>query len=148
MVKMCDAEVLIFPGIFVTICLSLILLLPKQTIHKQKKLTKQRKYKSFQKDYPAIIYILRHFFFIIFLILLFNKAKQTKWTRMSYNNVKNSIFSSINILEPQDSTWNSFLRCQVSYFALANIRLYRYDSFFRFILLLSSEINITRIWLT
>ena len=68
----------IFPGIFVTICLSLILLLPKQTIHKQKKFTKQRKYKSCQKDYPAIIYILRHSLFIIFLILLFNKAKQTK----------------------------------------------------------------------
>ena len=36
---------------------------------------------------------------------------------------------------------NSFLRYQLSYFALANIRLHRYDLFFRFILLLSGDIN-------
>ena len=42
----------------------------------------------------------------------------------------------------QDSTRNSFLRCQLSYFAIANIPLHRYDSFFRFILLLSGVTNV------
>ena len=60
---------------------------------------------------------------------------------MSHNNVKNTIFFSINILEIQDSTRNSSLRCQLSYFALANILLRRYDSFFTFTLLPSGDIN-------
>ena len=76
--------------------------------------------------------------FIIFLILSFNKIKQAKETRMSNNNIKNIIFLN------GDTRFNknSFLRCQLSYFPLANIRLHRYDSFFRFILLLSGDINI------
>ena len=41
-----------------------------------------------------------------------------------------------------DTTRNSFLKCQLSYFALANIRLHKYDSFLRFILLLSGNINV------
>ena len=118
----------VFPGIFVTVCLSLMLLLPKQIILKQKKLAKQRKYKNCRKAYPSF-YILCHSLFIICLILLFNKIKQAKETRMSYNNVKNTIFFLITILEIQDSTWNSFLSYQLFYFALANIRLHRYDSF-------------------
>ena len=61
---------------------------------------------------------------------------------MSYNNVKDKIFFSINNLEIQDSTRNSFLRCQLSYFALANIRLHRFDSFLLFILLFSGDINV------
>ena len=131
----------VFPFVFVTVCLSLILLLPKQIILKQKKSAKQIKYKSRQKAYPTF-YILHHSLFIICLILLLNKIKQSKETRMSYNNVKNTIFFSINIFEIQDSTRNSFLRCQLSNFALANIRVHRYDSFFRFILLLSGNINV------
>ena len=34
------------------------------------------------------------------------------------------------------------MRCQLSYFAFANIRLHSYDSFFRFILLLSCDVNV------
>ena len=37
---------------------------------------------------------------------------------------------------------NSFLICQVSYFALVNIWLYWYDSYSRLILLLSYNINV------
>ena len=86
----------------------------------------------------ATFYFLHHSLFIIFLILSFNKIKQAKETRMSYNNIKNKIFLN------GDTRFNtnSFLRCQLSYFPLANIRLHRYDSFFRFILLLSGDINI------
>ena len=113
----------VFPGIFVTVCMSLTLLLPKQIILKQKKSAKQRKYKNPPKAYPTF-YVLSHSLFIICLILLFNKIKQAKEKRMSYNNNKNTIFFSINILEIQDSTRNSFLRCQPSYFALANILLH------------------------
>ena len=50
--------------------------------------------------------------------------------------------TQINVLEIQDSTRNSFLRCQRSYFALANIWLHRYDSFFKCILLFSGDINV------
>ena len=43
-----------FPGIFVIVCLLIILLLlPKQTIFDKKKLAKQRKYKNGQKDNPT-----------------------------------------------------------------------------------------------
>ena len=50
---------------------------------------------------------------------------------MPYSCVKRSnIFSKI------------YWRCQLSYFALANIRLHRCDSFFRFILLLQGDINV------
>ena len=65
---------------------------------------------------------------------------------MSYNNAKNTIFFLITILEIQDSTWNSFLSYQLSYFALANIRLHRYDSFsglFFFFLLFLGDINVS-----
>ena len=113
-----------------SVCLSLTLLLPKQIILKQKKSAKLAK--------SATFYFLHHSLFIIFLILSFNKIKQAKETRMSYNNIKNIIFLN------GDTRFNtnSFLRCQLSYFPLANIRLHRYDSFFRFILLLSGDINI------
>ena len=56
--------------------------------------------------------------------------------------MKSSNIFSLNFLEILDITKNSFLRCQLSYFALANIRLHRYNSFFRFILLLSCDINV------
>ena len=46
-----------------------------------------------------------------------------------------SNFISLNFLEILNITTNSFLRCHLSYFALANIWLCRYDSFFRFIAL-------------
>ena len=89
-------------------------------------------------------YILRHSLFLICLILLFNKTKQAKETRMSYNNKKkHHFFFSINISKIQDSTWNSFLRWYLSYFALENIRLHRNDSFFRIILLLLGDINVS-----
>ena len=121
---------IIFSGIFATLCLSLILLLPKQTMLKQKKSAKQRQYKSRQKDT------------LIFIILLFNKIKKTEEKRMSYNNIKNNFFL-INVLEIQDSTRNSFLTCQILYFALAIFRLHRYDSFFRFLLLVLGDINVS-----
>ena len=48
----------VFAGIFVTVCLSVILLLPKQFILKQKKSAKQRKYKNRQKACPTFcIYV-------------------------------------------------------------------------------------------
>ena len=96
----------VFPGIFVTACLSLTPLLPKEIILKQKKSAKHRKYKNCQKPYPTF-YILWHSLLIICLLLLFNKIKQPKELRMSYNNNRNTTFFSINILEIQDSTWNS-----------------------------------------
>ena len=85
----------IFLGIFVTVCLSLILLLPKQIILKQEKSANQRKYKNRQKAYLTF-YILRHFLFIICLILLFNKIKQTKEAIMSYNNDENTFLFILN----------------------------------------------------
>ena len=71
-----------------------------------------------------------------------NKIKQAKETRMSYNNIKNTNFFLINVLQIQDSTQSNFLRCYLSYIALENIRLHRYDSFFRLILLFSAYINV------
>ena len=100
---------------------------------KHNKSATQRKYKNHQKAYPTF-YILCHSLFITCLILLFNKIKQAKETR-------NAFFFSINILEIQDSPRTSFLRCQLSYFALSYIPLHRYDSFFRFISLLWGDIN-------
>ena len=61
---------------------------------------------------------------------------------MPYNCIKSSNFFSLNILEILDITTNIFLGCQLSFFALANIRLHRYNSFFRLILLLSVDINV------
>ena len=42
----------------------------------------------------------------------------------------------------QDITWNIFLRCQLSYFALANIPFDIYDSFLRIFLFLLGDTNI------
>ena len=78
-----------------------------------KKLIKQGKYNNGQKASPTF-YILK-----TFLIPITNKVKQEK---------------EINFLQIVDKTRNSLLRCKLSYFALTNIRLHRYDSFFRFIL--------------
>ena len=58
---------------------------------------------------------------------------------MPGNCINRSKLFSINFLEILHKTKNSFLRCQPSYFALANICLQRHDSFFIFILLLSSD---------
>ena len=41
-----------------------------------------------------------------------------------------------------DITRNLLLRCQLSYFYQANIKLHQYDSFFRFTLSLCGDINI------
>ena len=60
---------------------------------------------------------------------------------MSYNNKKNNFFLNKHLRHTRFSR-NSFSRCQLSYFALANIWLHRHDSFFRFTLLLSGDINI------
>ena len=54
---------------------------------------------------------------------------------MPYKCIKSSNLSSMKILKIRDITKNSYLS-QLSYFALANIRLHRYDLFFRFISLL------------
>ena len=56
--------------------------------------------------------------------------------------LKAQTFFSMNFLEILDITKNSFLRCELLYFALANIRLHRNDSFSRFILLLLGDINV------
>ena len=72
---------------------------------------------------------------------LFNKIKHEKV--MSYINIYSTNFFSINILQRLDLRQNCYLRCQLSFFApLENIRLHRYDSFFRFILLLWSSTNV------
>ena len=130
-----------FSGIFVTVCFLIILLLPKQTIPTKKKLTKRKKYKSGPKT-NTTFFILHHSLLMIFLVLLSNKTKQPKDTSTTYNCIKSSNFFSLNFLKILDITTNSFLRCYLSYFALAKIRLLRYDSFFRFILLLSGDINV------
>ena len=49
---------------------------------------------------------------------------------------------AINFLRTLDLTQYSISRCRLPYFALANIRLHRYDTFFRFILLFSGDENI------
>ena len=126
---MIDLSSIVFPGFFVTVCLLLTLLLPKQIILKQRKLAKQRKYKIAKKLTLNFIFSIT---FLFLICLLLNNIKQAKEKRMTYNN-RNTIFFSRNILEIQDSTRNSFLRSQLSYFPPANIRLHRYDSFFRFI---------------
>ena len=56
--------------------------------------------------------------------------------------ISKTSFFSISFFEIQDITQNKFLRCQLSYFALANIRLHRYDSSSRFILLLQDDMNL------
>ena len=96
------------PVIFVTVCFLIILLLPKQTIRKKKKLTKQRKYKNDQKTNPTS-YILRNSLLITFLILLPNKTKQPKETNMSHKNTKNPSFK-INFWEILDITWKTFFK--------------------------------------
>ena len=48
----------------------------------------------------------------------------------------------INFLEMLDITQNSFLKFQFSYYTFSNIQSHRYDSFFRFILLLLGDINV------
>ena len=127
---MIELSSFVFSGFFVTVCLLLTLLLPKQIILKQMKLAKQRKYKIAKKLTLIFIFSIT---FLFIICLLLNNIKQAKEKRMTYNNNRNAIFFSRNILEIQDSTRNSFLRSQLSYFPPANIRLHRYDSFFRFI---------------
>lgn len=56
--------------------------------------------------------------------------------------ISNTHFFSINILEIIDLVRDSFLRCQLSYFSLGQIRLHRYGSFFRFTLLLLGNLNV------
>ena len=56
--------------------------------------------------------------------------------------ISNTHFFSINILEIIDLVRDSFLRCQLSYFSLGQIRLHRYGSFFRFTLLLLGILNV------
>ena len=56
-------------------------------------------------------------------------------TSMPYNNIKNLNIFSVNLLEILDKT-EQFFKMQHSYFALANIWLRRYDSFFRFFIAL------------
>ena len=104
-----------FPGIFVTVCFLIILLLPKQTIPTKKKSTTQRKYKNGPKA-NLTFYNLCHSLLIIFLVLLSNKTKRPRDTSMRYNNIKCSNFFSINFLD-------MLYRYQFSYFTLANIRL-------------------------
>ena len=55
---------------------------------------------------------------------------------MCCNNIKTQFSFSIYFFKTLNLIRNSFLRCQHSYFALANIWLYRYDSPFQFHLLL------------
>ena len=90
----------------------------------------------------STFYVLRHPLFILFLILLFSKIKQAKETRMSYNSNENTFFFLNQHLGGTRFNTEWFLSCQLSYFALANIRLHRYDSFFRFILLLLGDIKV------
>ena len=99
--------------------------------------------KKYEKGPKAnfAFYILSHSLLTIFLVLLSNKTKP-KNTSIPCNCIKSSNSFSMNFLETLDITKNCFLRCQLSYFALANIRLNRYDSFFRFILLLLGDINV------
>ena len=106
------------------------------------KLTKQRKYKNGPKANPTF-YILLRCLLIFLLALLSNKTKEPKDTSVRQNYIKNENCVSINLLKILDITKNSFLRCQHSYFALANIHLHRYDSFSRFILLLAGDINVS-----
>ena len=56
--------------------------------------------------------------------------------------ISNTHLFSINILEIIDLVRDSFLRCQLSYFSLGQIRLHRYGSFFRFTLLLLGNLNV------
>ena len=107
-----------FSGIFVTVCFSMTLLLPKQTItkkkltkkkHKKKK-KKKKKYKSGPKINPTF-FILHRALLMIFLVLFLNKTKQPKDICIPYNWIKSSNFLSLNFLEILDITRNSFLRC-------------------------------------
>ena len=82
----------VFPGIFVTVCFLIILLLSKQTIPTKKKIDKQRKYKNDPKTNPTF-YILHDFSLIIFLVLLSDKTRKPKDTSMRYNCIESSNFS-------------------------------------------------------
>ena len=74
-------------------------ILPKQTILKKNKSVKQIKYKNRKKAYPTF-YILHYSLSIFFLILLLNKTKEEKETRMSQdNNTQIHNFFLNNILE-------------------------------------------------
>ena len=98
-----------FPGIFVSVCFLIILLLAKQTMPTKKKLTKQGKYKNGSKANPTF-YILRRTLLIISLGPLASKTKQPKGTGMAYSCVKSSNFFSVNSLEILDITKENFLR--------------------------------------
>ena len=76
-------------------------------------------------------YILHQLLLIISLIQSHQKKKN-----MCCNNIKTQFSFSIYFFKTLNLIRNSFLRCQHSYFALANIWLYRYDSLFQFHLLL------------
>ena len=95
---------IVFPNFFITICLSLILLLPKQTILKQKKSGKQRKVakKIAQKSNSLLI-----------IFPFFNKVKQAKEIRMPCNNIKNTNFS-------QCTSW----RYKIFYFPTSKFLLF------------------------
>ena len=82
----------VFPGIFVTVCFLIILLLSKQTIPTKKKINKQGKYKNDPKTNPTF-YILHDFWLIIFPVLLSDKTRKPKDTSMRYNCIESSNFS-------------------------------------------------------
>ena len=83
-------------GIFVIVCLLIILFLPKHTILKKVKLTKQTKYKGRQKTDPTF-YILCNSLLITFLILLFNKTNQPKETFVSCKTIKTKSFQKVSL---------------------------------------------------
>ena len=107
----------------------------------KKKLTKRKKYKSGRKTNLSF-FILHCSLMMIFLFLLSNKTEQPEDTSMPYNCIISLNFFSLYLLEILDIITNRFLRCQFSCFTLPNIHLHKYDSFFRFILLLSGDINV------
>ena len=82
---------IVFPGISVTNCFLLIMLLPKKSYAYKKKLTKQKKkYKNGRKANPTF-YIIRHSLLIVFRFLLSKKIKQPKGKSMPDKNI-NLIF--------------------------------------------------------
>lgn len=110
------------------------LLLPKQSIRTEKKLTEKRKYNNGQNANQTF-YILCHSLLINFLVQWSKKTKQPKDTSIPYSSIKIPRFAFNKFFGDTGTTRNSSLLCQLSYFALTNIQLHRHDSFFKFILL-------------
>ena len=107
--------------------------------NKKKKWTKQRKYKNGPKA-NTTFYILHQSLLIIFLYYYYLTKQSNQKIQVWLTKKSKHFFTEF--FGDTGHNKNRSLRCQLSYFALANIQLYKYDWFFKLILMPSNNINI------